>query len=140
MYKTYNPSASTTQTFRTGKHYCELEVGAKQNWSVGLKVEMTKGSKLELPEKEIQLHLKNGGYVFSHDGAEEPVSNASKSLPRRVGLYLDCERQQVSFYNADTMSLIHSSFCSFLQPCSISVCPGLYMEGKNSDPLTFCYH
>ncbi|XP_076136200.1 E3 ubiquitin-protein ligase TRIM62-like isoform X2 [Alosa pseudoharengus] len=138
MYKTYNPGTSTNQTFKTGRHYCELDVGGKQNWSVGLKVEMT--TTLQLPEKEIQLHLKNGSYVFSHDGTETPVSNAPKDPPRRIGLYLDCDRQQVSFYNADTMSLIHSSFCSFLQPCSISVCPGLYLDGKNANPVTFCWY
>ena len=96
---------------------------------------MTTGALLVLPEKEIQLHLKNGGFVFT-DGSEFPVLNATQDLPRRIGLYLDCEKQQVSFYNADTMSLIHSSFCSLLQPCSISVCPGLYMDGTNCGPLT----
>ncbi|XP_062393601.1 tripartite motif containing 108 [Sardina pilchardus] len=139
MYKSYNPGASTKQTFKSGRHYCELDVGGKQSWSVGLKVEMT--AKLELPEKEILLHLKNGGgYVFSHDGTETPVSNAPKDPPRRIGLYLDCDKQQVSFYDGDTMRLIHLSFCSFLQPCSISVCPGLYLDGKNANPVTFCWY
>ncbi|XP_063055263.1 nuclear factor 7, brain-like [Engraulis encrasicolus] len=141
MYKNYNPCSSTIETFQTGRHYCELEVGGKLDWSIGIKAESTKGSPLHLPEKEIQLHLKKGDFVFSHDGVESPVSDLNTDKPaRRIGLYLDCDGQQVSFYDADTMTLIASSFCSFLQPCSISVCPGLYKEGKNSDPITFYWH
>ncbi|XP_063054235.1 nuclear factor 7, brain-like isoform X1 [Engraulis encrasicolus] len=141
IHKNYNPSSSTNQTFQTGRHYCELEVGGKTDWSIGVKAESTKGSPLHLPEKEIQLHLKKGDFVFTHDGVESPVSDLNTDKPpRRIGLYLDCDGQQVSFYDADTMTLIASSFCSFLQPCSISVCPGLYMEGKNRDPLTFYWH
>ncbi|XP_063054238.1 zinc-binding protein A33-like [Engraulis encrasicolus] len=141
MYRHYNPSSSTIQIFQTGRHYCELEVGGKINWSIGVKLEMTKGSSFQPSEREIQLHLRKGNFVLSYDGVESSILGIDTGKPpRRIGLYLDCDGQQVSFYNADTMTLIRSCSFSFHQPLSITVCPGLYKKGKNSEPLTFYWH
>nr|XP_046155697.1 tripartite motif containing 108 isoform X2 [Oncorhynchus gorbuscha] len=153
----YSDNAATTtvvstETVQTGQHYWEVEVGGKLDWGVGLKVKEGSGkeSVLSPPEREIMLHLKpEKGLVFSHDGVETPLMAAAgdpgtqaeaQAGPRRVGLYLDCDRERVSFYDADSMVLLHSSWCSFISPCSLCLCPGLYMEGRNNNPLTVCWY
>ncbi|CAB1334527.1 unnamed protein product [Coregonus sp. 'balchen'] len=153
-YRDYAVATNTvvsTETVQTGQHYWEVEVGGKLDWGVGLKVKEDSGKEPVLsPEREIMLHLKpEKGLVFSHDGVETPLMAAgadpgtqaeAQSWPRRVGLYLDCDRERVSFYDADSMALLHSSWCSFISPCSLCLCPGPYMEGRNTNPLTVCWY
>uniref|UniRef100_A0A4W5R5U1 Tripartite motif containing 108 n=1 Tax=Hucho hucho TaxID=62062 RepID=A0A4W5R5U1_9TELE len=155
-FKYYRDYATTTtvvstETVQTGQHYWEVEVGGKLDWGVGLKVKEDSGKDFVLsPEREIMLHLKpEKGLVFSHDGVETPLMAAggdpgtqaeAQSGPRRVGLYLDCDRERVSFYDAERMVLLHSSWCSFVSPCSLCLCPGSYMEGRNTNPLTVCWY
>lgn len=153
-YRDYAAATTTvvsTETVQTGQHYWEVEVGGKLDWGVGLKVKEDSGKQSVLsPEREIMLHLKpEKGLVFSHDGVETPLMAAggdpgtqaeAQVGPRRVGLYLDCDRERVSFYDADSMVLLHSSWCSFISPCSLCLCPGPYMEGRNTNPLTVCWY
>ncbi|XP_055766241.1 nuclear factor 7, brain-like [Salvelinus fontinalis] len=155
-FKYYRDYAATstvvsTETVQTGQHYWEVEVGGKLDWGVGLKVKEDSSLESVLsPEREIMLHLKpEKGLVFSHDGVETPLMAAggdpgtqaeAQAGPRRVGLYLDCDRERVSFYDADSMVLLHSSWCSFISPCSLCLCTGPYMEGRNTNPLTVCWY
>uniref|UniRef100_A0AAY4AEY0 Uncharacterized protein n=1 Tax=Denticeps clupeoides TaxID=299321 RepID=A0AAY4AEY0_9TELE len=140
LFKSYSPGAVTNETFQTGHHYFEVDVGGKLDWSIGIRVVKSKENDLLVPlENDIQLHLKHDeGLVFTHNDTASPVEVKDQEKPRKIGLYLDCERQQVSFYNAENMSLIHTSFCSFVKPCCISLGPGLYLDGKNSEALRVC--
>ncbi|XP_030641412.1 zinc-binding protein A33-like [Chanos chanos] len=132
--------AESKETFRSGQHYWEVEVGEKLDWSVGVvKTGKLFGEDKPSPGAESKLHLKHDrGFTFTSDGKETPVLTDVREKPRKIGLYLDCKRHQVSFYNADNMRLIHSASISSCPPYSISLGPGLYLEGKNGDPLTVC--
>ncbi|KAI4897182.1 hypothetical protein NFI96_025400 [Prochilodus magdalenae] len=135
-YKNYNPGVVSNETFQSGQHYWEIEVGKKLDWSIGVKIEKDK-QKASSNSNGVHLHLRHGkGYVFSSDGKELPA--AVKGKPGKIGLYLDCQRKQVSFYDADAMSLIVLTSYNSGLPCSISLVPGLYLEGTNNDPLTVC--
>ncbi|ROL48162.1 Zinc-binding protein A33 [Anabarilius grahami] len=130
LYKDFNPGTVSVENFQTGQHYWEIEVDKKPDWTVGIKMSSEK-------ESEILLHLKhNKGYVLSCDGKDTPLSTRDK--PQKIGLYLDCGRKQVSFYNADNMSRLVQINYSSKQPCCLSLVPGLYLDGTNSDPLTVC--
>ncbi|XP_062848838.1 E3 ubiquitin-protein ligase TRIM62-like [Trichomycterus rosablanca] len=128
------------ETFITGQHYWEIEVGAKPDWSLGL--EKRKENKSFLARlmsrkphiSKVQLQLtRDKGYIVKSNQFVIPVLTDIKEKPRRIGLFLDCDNNQVCFYNADNMSLIHTFTCSFRWPWS--VCLG---TGMNSFPLTVC--
>ncbi|XP_017561529.1 tripartite motif containing 108 [Pygocentrus nattereri] len=135
-FKGYNPGVVSTETFQTGQHYWEIEVGKKLDWSIGVKMEKEQ-QKASSKFDGIHLHLRHGkGYIFSSDGIEIPA--VVQGNPSKIGLYLDCERKQISFYDADVMSLILLTGYSSDLPCSISLFSGLYLDGTNNDPITIC--
>ncbi|XP_065101858.2 E3 ubiquitin-protein ligase TRIM62-like [Paramisgurnus dabryanus] len=136
LFKGFNPGTVSEETFQSGQHYWEVEVGDKPDWTVGIMMGEVK-LKSKSADSEIQLHLKhNKGYVLSCDGQETSLKSQDK--PRKIGLYLDCTRKQISFYNADIMSLWAQRNYSLNKPCCVSLVPGRYLDGVNSDPLTIC--
>ncbi|XP_043115935.1 nuclear factor 7, brain-like [Puntigrus tetrazona] len=129
LYKNFNPGTVSQENYQTGQHYWEIEVGEKPDWTVGVK--------MGAAESEILLHLKHSrGYVLSCDGKDTSMNTRHK--PQKIGLYLDCDRKQVSFYNADNMSCLVQISYSSKQPCCLTLAPGLYLDGMNTDPLTVC--
>ncbi|XP_037392728.1 tripartite motif containing 109 isoform X2 [Pygocentrus nattereri] len=132
--KDYRPLARTHKTFPSGQHYWEVDVGEKIDWSVGVD-----GGCISNTNKDIRLQLKHDqGYCIKEDGAETEKELAVK--PRRIGLYLDCDRRQVCFYNADDMTVLHSTTYPSASPYSLSLSPGAYLQGRNTDPLTVCWN
>lgn len=138
LYKDFNPGTVSEENFQAGQHYWEIEVREKPDWTVGVKMGAEKQlSAAKSAESEILLHLKHSkGYVLSCDGKDTTLNTRDK--PQKIGLYLDCERKQVSFYNADNMSRLVQINYSSKQPCCLTLVPGLYLDGINSDPLTVC--
>ncbi|XP_076826963.1 E3 ubiquitin-protein ligase TRIM17-like [Brachyhypopomus gauderio] len=131
--KEYRPFARTHKSFHSGQHYWEVDVGEKPDWSVGVD-----SGCLSNLSKNIGLHLKyNQGYCIEENDTETDKELAVK--PRRIGLYLDCDRQQVHFYNADNMTLLHMSTAPSPAPFSLSLSPGAYTQGRNTEPLTLCW-
>ncbi len=133
-HKDYRPLSRTHKTFQSGQHYWEVDVGAKIDWSVGFD-----GGCISNLNKDIGLHLKHDqGYCIKE---YETVTELDLTVkPRRIGLYLDCDRCQVCFYNADDMTLLHTSTYPSSIPYSLSLSPGAYLGGKNADPLTVTWN
>uniref|UniRef100_A0A671SRL8 Tripartite motif containing 108 n=1 Tax=Sinocyclocheilus anshuiensis TaxID=1608454 RepID=A0A671SRL8_9TELE len=138
LYKNFNPGTVSEENFQTGQHYWEIEVGEKPDWTVGVKMDAeTQLSATKSAESEILLHLKHSkGYVLSWDGEDTTLNTRDK--PQKIGLYLDCERKQVSFYNADNMSRLVQINYNLMKPCCLTLVPGLYLNGINCDPLIVC--
>ncbi|XP_036435694.1 nuclear factor 7, brain-like [Colossoma macropomum] len=140
-----NETVSAEETFTTGQHYWELEVGQKPDWTVGVEKRMEGANLLARLTgwkhciSKVHLRLKHDqGYVLNCNDIETPILTDINTRPRKIGLYLDCERNEVHFYNADNMSLIHKFTCSFQWPWSVSLWPGPYLRGTNSSPLSVC--
>ncbi|MCI4374633.1 hypothetical protein PGIGA_G00008430 [Pangasianodon gigas] len=132
--KDYRPLARTHKSFQSGQHYWEVDVGEKIDWSVGVD-----GGSISNLNKNIRLQLKhNQGYSVKENSTETDKELEVK--PHRIGLYLDCDRHQVCFYNADDMTLLHMSTYLSFTPYSLSLSPGAYLQGKNADPLTVCWN
>lgn len=133
-HKDYRPLARTHKTFQSGQHYWEVDVGAKIDWSVGFD-----GGCISNLNKDIGLHLKHDqGYCIKEYETVTEIDLTVK--PRRIGLYLDCDRCQVCFYNADDMTLLHTSTYPSSIPYSLSLSPGACLGGKNADPLTVTWN
>ncbi|KAM6936338.1 zinc-binding protein A33 isoform 3-T3 [Lycodopsis pacificus] len=125
------------QSFTTGQHYWEVEVGRKTAWRLGV-------ARQDVPRGEMDatgtssglwtLALK-GGCVQAHTDPKPTKVNVSVRLVR-VGVFLDCEKEEVSFYNAVTMAPIYTftmgsvdvPLFPFYNPCDAD-------EGKNTGAI-----
>ncbi|KAI4883316.1 hypothetical protein NFI96_005812, partial [Prochilodus magdalenae] len=127
--------------FSHGRHYWEVDVRGKTAWRVGVARE-------DVPRGEMDssteangfwtLALKNGSILACTDG--KPTLVRSATMLNRIGVFLDCDREEVSFYNAVTMMALFSFFMGpsevpvfpFYNPCDTD-------EGNNLAPLSIFY-
>ncbi|CAL8258293.1 unnamed protein product [Boreogadus saida] len=125
------------QSFSTGRHYWEVEVGRKTSWRLGV-------ARADVPRGEMAhsgtlsgiwtLALKSGTLVACTD--PEPTGIVLSSHLLRVSVFLDCEQREVSFYNAHSMAPLYTfslgrvaaPLVPFFNPCDSD-------DGRNTAPL-----
>ncbi|CAN9513756.1 unnamed protein product [Ophioblennius macclurei] len=125
------------QSFISGRHYWEVEVGGKTAWRLGVARE-------DVPRGEMQstgtsnglwtLALKGGSVIACTEPRPTKVTVSLRLV--RIGVFLDCEKEEVAFYNALTMSPIFTfsmenavgPLFPFYNPCDDD-------DGKNTAPL-----
>ncbi|KAK1151743.1 zinc-binding protein A33-like, partial [Acipenser oxyrinchus oxyrinchus] len=137
--------AVSKEEFTSGRHYWEVEVGAKTDWAVGVHVERQTRNVFGLfwgiffrrPSDIVLRFDADTNYIME---ASSDSSISMHSHPSKIGVYLDYDRGEVAFYNADDMSLIHTVTEKLTKPVSAYLNPGPYMKGKNADPLKICYY
>ncbi|XP_072892095.1 zinc-binding protein A33-like [Hemitrygon akajei] len=107
-----------SEGFTSGRHYWEVEVGDQPDWDVGVAAESIDR------EGWVILTPENGFWTFGH--VQHP----------RIGVYLDHEAGQVSFYRADDMTHLHTYVDSF----SERLFPFFYPSAdSNAKPLKICH-
>ncbi|XP_008141307.1 E3 ubiquitin-protein ligase TRIM69 [Eptesicus fuscus] len=122
--------------FTSGKWYWEVEVAKKTKWTVGVVREsiIRKGSCPLTPEQGFWLlRLRNQNDLKALD-----LPSCSVKLTNnldKVGIYLDYEGGQVSFYNAKTMTHIYTFSSTFMEKLYSYFCPCLNDGGENKEPL-----
>ncbi|KAM9670586.1 LOW QUALITY PROTEIN: putative E3 ubiquitin-protein ligase TRIML2 [Dama dama] len=124
------------QSFTSGRHYWEVDVGKAAQWQLGVyrssAVRNSSGNKVLLTGS-----LMGTDHTF---WAFPPFKRVSfRERVHRVGVFLDYEYEQISFYDAAKGSLIYNfSYLAFqgaLRPIfSLSISSG----GVNSDSPTIC--
>ncbi|XP_064206501.1 zinc-binding protein A33-like [Anguilla rostrata] len=86
----FSPCVLAKHGFSSGRHYWEVEVGDQPDWDVGVASETAE---------------RDGWVVLSPENGYWTVGNKGV---RRVGVYLDYEAGQLSFYNTEDMSSLFS--------------------------------
>nr|XP_045365588.1 butyrophilin subfamily 3 member A1 isoform X2 [Camelus bactrianus] len=123
------------KSFTSGRHYWEVEVGDRTDWAIGVCREnvMKKGFDPMTPENGFwAVELYGNGY-WALTPLRTPLPLAGP--PRQVGIFLDYESGDISFYNMTDGSHIYTfSNASFSGPLRPFFC--LWSCGKK--PLTIC--
>lgn len=97
------------QSFQSGRHYWEVEVGCSPKWDLGVASEaVDRHARIKLsPESGYwTLRLRNGSEYWA--GTQPWTRLQLGSPPQRIGVYLDCNERRVSFYDADEMGLLYT--------------------------------
>ncbi|XP_028632064.1 butyrophilin subfamily 1 member A1 [Grammomys surdaster] len=129
------PCVLGRETFTSGSHYWEVEVGDRTDWAIGVCREnvVKKGFDPMTPDNGFwAVELYGNGY-WALTPLRTPLRLAAP--PRRVGVFLDYESGDISFYNMSDGSLIYTfPSISFSGPLRPFFC--LWSCGKK--PLTVC--
>ncbi|XP_069044375.1 zinc-binding protein A33-like [Lepisosteus oculatus] len=123
----------------SGRHYWEVEVGEKTVWDLGVTRESSsrKGKNILSPQYGYwTVILRNGNEYQACDDSSVLLPLSQK--PQKVGVYVDYEGGQVSFYNVDNRSHIYTFTASFTEKLFPYFSPGPHQGGANSAPLIIC--
>ncbi|XP_029621933.1 E3 ubiquitin-protein ligase TRIM21-like isoform X2 [Salmo trutta] len=123
--------------FSSGRFYYEVTVKRKTDWDVGV-ARQPKDRKVNIsPSSAYRLWT-----VSLRDGNSykactfPPVFLSLREKPQKVGVFVDYEEGQVSFYDVETRSHIYSfTGCNFTDKLYPFFSPCMNAGGKNSAPL-----
>lgn len=123
--------------FSSGRFYFEVVVKGKTEWDIGVGSESMnrKGGNTLNPESGYwALGMRNPKSYWALSST--PVAVPLVTVPQKVGVYVDIEGGQVSFYNPDTASHIYSyTGYSFTEKLFPYFNPRRNHGGVNSAPL-----
>ncbi|CAM5157292.1 unnamed protein product, partial [Eretmochelys imbricata] len=124
--------------FTGGRCYWEVEVGDMTDWMLGVCRESVSR------KGWIILTTENGYWaMWLWDGEYKVLTSPRTSLPvsirpSRVGIFLDYEAGEVSFYNVTDRSHLFTFTGTFSGALHPYFCPGLNAGGKNAASLIIC--
>ncbi|XP_029622397.1 nuclear factor 7, ovary isoform X2 [Salmo trutta] len=127
------------QAFSSGRHYWEVEVGGKTDWDLGVASHsINRKGKITVSPAHgywfLSLRDKND-YAFR---TEPSTALGLNHKPNRIGIYVDCDKGQVSFYNVDAKMLIYTFTDSFSDAIHPFFSPCTNKSGRNEAPLIIC--
>ncbi|XP_078476306.1 tripartite motif-containing protein 16-like isoform X1 [Lampetra planeri] len=129
--------ALCSESFSSGHHYWEVDVGNAWWWRVGVAYgtiprKGSGGGAQWLGGSNASWCLEKCDDNFSvfHGGVKTALSVRGPPSPCRIRLYLHWEGGLLAFYRADSMEVIHEVWQRFLQP----LYPGMWV-GYFKDPL-----
>ncbi|XP_075769757.1 butyrophilin subfamily 1 member A1-like [Pelodiscus sinensis] len=134
----HSVSVLGAEGFAGGRRYWEVEVGDKPRWTLGVCRESArrKGTITHSPgDGYWVMWLKDGEYkAFT----SRPTPLSVSTRPSRVGIFLDYEAGEVSFYNVTDRSRLFTFTDTFPGTLRPYFYLGLRPRGTNAEPLTIC--
>ncbi|XP_060706482.1 zinc-binding protein A33-like [Hemiscyllium ocellatum] len=128
----------SSQGFSSGRHYWEVAVANKTDWDLGLAREnaQRKGQITLMPSVGYWTICQRREHTY---GALTAPSTLLKlgAKPKKVGVYLDYEGGQISFYNADSMTHLYTFTDTFNGKLFPFFNP--WLNTRNSEPLKLCH-
>ncbi|MEQ2183157.1 hypothetical protein GOODEAATRI_029766, partial [Goodea atripinnis] len=116
-------TAWSISEFGAGHYYWEVEVGSRDYWELGI----------------IHNFLKYDWVQYATCDPNVTTEVQFENRPRKIGVYFNCSSKDLSFYDADTMTHIHSVSAVFVsKPVSAQI-KIKYREPDNS-PVTVCWY
>ncbi|XP_062865237.1 E3 ubiquitin-protein ligase TRIM39 [Trichomycterus rosablanca] len=127
------------QSISSGRHYWEVKVNTKTDWDLGVV------SRSSNRKGKIAVSPANGYWFLSlrkkaeySIRTEPPTMLSLHPRPQKIGIYVDYEKGQVSFFNADIMALIHTYMATFIDTLHPFFSPCTNKSYKNEAPLIIC--
>ncbi|XP_036002569.1 E3 ubiquitin-protein ligase TRIM39 [Fundulus heteroclitus] len=124
------------EAISSGKHYWEVEVNGKTDWDLGVaRQSVNRKGKID--------YTPNNGFWFlslrdRHKYAfrSEPCTDVEMNLrPHKIGIFVDYEKGEVSFYNVDAKVHIYTFHDIFTENLFPFFSPCTNKSGKNEMPL-----
>ncbi|XP_060941874.1 E3 ubiquitin-protein ligase TRIM21-like [Limanda limanda] len=120
--------------FTTGKFYFEVQVKGKIRWVVGVireSVDRKNAARASVENGYWTCLLVEGKYITS-----DSIPEILKEELQKLGVFVDYNKGEVSFYNVDSKSRIGCiTGCSFTEKLYPYFCPQPNDNGRNSAPL-----
>ncbi|MEQ2211914.1 hypothetical protein XENOCAPTIV_020374 [Xenoophorus captivus] len=135
--KRFNPAlfVLAREGINSGRHYWEVEVGRKTAWTLGLARSSARR------KGEIKLNPEGGFWCLWRKNGEVTVLAESRlplmlpSNPSKVGIFLDYEAGQLSFYDVKTRQHLYTFTDKFNESVHPIFSPCVNQDGKNISPL-----
>ncbi|XP_041663833.1 E3 ubiquitin-protein ligase TRIM39-like [Cheilinus undulatus] len=137
--KRFYPGVSVLgkEGFSSGRFYIEVQVKGKKEWDVGVALESVsrKGGNTLNPENGYwAMGMRQGESYWAL--STTPIHLPLVEKPQKIGVYVDLEGGQVSFYNVDSASHIYSfTGYAFNEQLFPYFNPRRNHSGVNSAPL-----
>ncbi|KAM4836992.1 tripartite motif-containing protein 60-like [Thomomys bottae] len=131
------PAVLGSRGYNSGRQYWEVEVKGKSDWIVGVCKQSLprrkKNQKEQLLKQEGIWAIRCMDADYSALGPER-ISLLPKVTPSKIGVFLDIEMGEISFYNLDDRSLLHTYNNNHFNEALL---PYFYI-GTDSKPLKIC--
>ncbi|XP_064803785.1 E3 ubiquitin-protein ligase TRIM39-like [Oncorhynchus masou masou] len=133
-----NPRVLGREGFSSGRFYYEVQVEGKSGWLLGVARESINRKDCDVSPSPVDGYWTIGQWNMNEYKAYAgPWVNLSLSnKPQKVGVFVDYEEGEVSFYNVEARSHIYSfTGCTFTERLHPFFSTGSNTSGDNSAPL-----
>ncbi|XP_058870413.1 butyrophilin subfamily 1 member A1-like isoform X3 [Acipenser ruthenus] len=137
------PCVLGRESFTSGRRYWQVQVGGNTNWRLGVSRESAKRKGFSMtPQQGYWTVWWDGGAFTALTDPRTPLPLSLK--PQKMGVYLDYEEGQLSFYNVETRSHIYTFTDMEFNPseklypffCNGDWNTDLVLESPDPDPVS----
>ncbi|KAM4599716.1 E3 ubiquitin/ISG15 ligase TRIM25 [Fundulus diaphanus] len=135
-------SVLAQESFTSGQHYWEVIVQDKPFWMIGVTTGLVTKKRSPAPRSPSLgvnstswcIYHGDGQYLACHDTQEKQLSVAKRV--RKLGILANIQKGELSFYDADAMTLLHAFCVQCTEPLFPMFNPCIDVNGVNRQPLT----